>query len=147
PPQKGLGCFLGPAEPLIYPRVLMFSDSLHYCGPGQKRQEVWDANLIQFTIMAGTAQTYFHEETSEPWFAPACEKLRDDSFKTPPVCTSNVEIATVLREQAYHKWGYDVLAEEECPSLGAQYTRRACISLLCVANGILQPTWNHFARS
>jgi len=147
PVQKVLGCFLRPEEPLIFPRVLMFSDWLHYCGPGQKRQEVWDANLIQFTVIAGTAQTYFHEETSESWFSPACEKLRDEGFKTPPVCTSNVEIATVLREQANDKWGYDVLAEEGYPGLGAEYTRRACISLLCVANGILQPTWNHFARS
>lgn len=147
PVPKVLTGFLGPEDPIIHPHVSWFADFLHFSGPGQKRQEVWDANLSRFTVIAGIAQTRFHEKTSESWYAPAYEKLQQGGFKTPKICTSTVEVAELLQEQVYNNWGYDILAESECPSLGAQFTRRSCICLFCVANGILQPTWNHFARS
>ena len=147
PVQKVLQCFLGSEDASIVPKVLKFSDDIHYCAPGQKRRAVWEADLSLFTVTAGVAQTHLDEATSESWFAPARQELLGKEFKTPRVCTSYAEIAEVLQEQVYDKWGYDILEEEQCPCLGAQYTRRACISLLCVANGILQPTWNHFARS
>jgi hypothetical protein len=147
PINKVLQSFIGPMNPLIMRPILTFNDDLHYSGPGEKRQDVWDANLPKFTLMAGSVQTDFCEQNSDELIESARELLGVQGFESPSICSSVDEIATVLQEQVKDKWGYDILADKEPPNLGAQYTRRACISLLCVANGMLQPTWNHFSQS
>jgi hypothetical protein len=142
PINKVLQSFIGPMDPLIMRPILTFSDDLHYSAPGQKRQDVWDANLVDYTLMAGSVRTDFYEQDSDEQSESARKLLGFQGFDPPSVCSSSDDIATLLREQVREKWGYDILADEAPPSLGAQYTRRACISLLCVANGILEPDWN-----
>ncbi|HBE96453.1 MAG TPA: hypothetical protein DDW68_04710 [Verrucomicrobiales bacterium] len=146
PVNKVLQSFLGPMDPTIMHSTMIFSDNLHYQGPGEKRQSVWDAHLPVFTLIAGSAQVGFCEQNSVELVDSARQILQSQGFEPPSICSSTDKIATVLQQQVRETWGYDVLSSEEAPSLGAQYTRRACISLLCVANGILQPTWNRVAQ-
>ena len=146
PVQKVLDCFLWNPEPLVYPKVLMFSDTLHYCGPRQKRAETWEASISGYLIMAGIMQTGLSRGTREPWFAAAQKMLLEDNFEAPPVCSSGEELVNLLRNQVHKRWGYDIFSDQSCRFPGEEYTRRACISLQCVANGLLQPTWNEFAK-
>ncbi len=146
PINKVLQSFLGPIHPMIMHPTLVFSDDIHYSGPGEKRRNVWDARLPEFTLIAGSEVTGLCEKNSVEAIESAREILGDEGFTTPPVCSTSAEIATVLQAQVREKWGFDILAGVEPSCLGAQYTRRACISLLCVANGILEPAWNQVTR-
>jgi len=145
PVQKVLNCFIGPPDDVIYPLLMQFSDLLHYSGPGIKRQEVWDANLPVYAVQAGVMQIGLDESVSEPWFLATGEKLKHDGYTPPPVCQSRDQIVSVLRSQMLSKWGYDLMIEPQSCSPGSHYTRRACISMLCVANVFLCPEWNKFA--
>lgn len=146
PINKVLQSFLGPIDPLLMRPILTFNDDLHYSGPGEKRQDVWDANIPDFALMAGSVQTTFCEQNSDETIESARELLGSQGFEPPAICSTPDEIASVLQKQVREKWGYDILADSEPLNPGAQYTSRACISLLCVANGILQPAWNRVAR-
>jgi len=146
PINKVLQSFIGPMNPLIMRPILTFNDDLHYSDPGQKRQDVWDAKLHEFTLMAGSVQAGFCEQNSDEVIESARELLGSQGFEPPAICATQDEISSVLQKQVRGKWGYDILADKEPSNLGAQYTRRACITLLCVANGILQPTWNRVAQ-
>lgn len=150
PVQKVLNCFLGPPDPLLYPNIVRFSDNIHYTAPGQKSQIVWNASVAEFALYAGRIQLDIGSQTSEPWYEDAIQKLKDQGYKTPPICESESMLGGVLCGQVKEKWGYDILEElnepnDYCNSPGAQYTRRACISMLCIANAFLQPEWNSFA--
>ena len=142
PINKVLQSFLGPINPTIMHPTLGFSDNIHYSGPGEKRRNVWDARLPEFTLIAGREVIGLCQQNSVEAIESAREVLGTEGFLTPPICSSSAEIASVLQAQVREKWGFDILADVEPSCLGAQYTRRACISLLCVANGILEPAWN-----
>ena len=147
PVQKVLDCFLWNPEPLVYPKVMMFSDTIHYCGPQQKRTEIWKASIKDYLVMAGIMQTGLARGAMEPWFADAQKLLLEEKFETPPVCSSPEELVILLRNQIHKRWGYDIFLDQSCRFPGEEYTRRACITVQSVANGILQPTWNEFAKN
>jgi hypothetical protein len=142
PVNKVLQSFLASSHPMLTQAILLFSDHLHYSGPGEKRRDVWDASLPEFTLIAGSEVTGLCEQNAVEAIQSAREALGTEGFLSPPICSSSAEIASVLQAQVREKWGFDILADVEPLGLGAQYTRRACISLLCVANGILEPAWN-----
>lgn len=149
PMQKVLDCFLGPPDTLLYPWITRFSDTIHYSGPGQKNQAVWDLSLPMFALGAGRLQVDVDDEASKSWLKEARQKLIDQGYLTPPICDSESMLVDVLCGQLSEKWGYNILDEFErsddyCISPGAQYTRRACISMLCIANAFLEPEWNSF---
>jgi hypothetical protein len=146
PVQKVLDCFLWSPEPLVYPLVQRFSDALHYCGPRQKRTEIWEASIKGYSFMAGIAQMGIGHDAREPWFSDAKKMLLEENFEIPPVCSSAEELVILLQNQIHKRWGYDIFSDQPCRSPGEEYTRRACITVQCVANGILQPLWNDFAK-
>lgn len=91
-------------------------------------------------------QTGLSRGAQEPWFAAAQKMLLEYNFEVPPICSSAEELVLLLRNQVSKRWGYDVFSDQSCRFSGEEYTRRACISLQCVANGLLQPAWNEFAK-
>jgi hypothetical protein len=145
PMQKVLDCFLGPPDDVLYPLVVQFSDTMHYSGPGIKRQDVWEANLPLYAIHAGVAQIGLGDLKSAPWFLPAQQKLLNGGFTPPPVGQSYEQVVSVIGSQMLRKWGYDLRIDPPTCNPGAQYSKRACISMLCVVNAILCPEWNQFA--
>jgi hypothetical protein len=147
PVNKVLQSFLGPMHPSIARPTVIFSDNLHYQGPGEKRQEIWDATVSEFTYTAGSIPVHINEPNSEESIETAKSQLLENGFTPPSSCSSLEGIGQTLRDQIRGKWGYDILNEEESLCLGAQYTRRACVSLLCIANGILHPNWNDVPNS
>lgn len=147
PVQKTLDCFLDQRNRRLYAEVAVLSDGLHYCGPKQKRQEVWDASLLEYTLTASLAQTNLQEESGQAWLESLKEDLLKEGFRSPSVCDSEEEAVSLVGQEVAERWGYDVLKDEKPSCAGEEYTRRVCVTFLCVIYGILNPSWNAFARN
>lgn len=162
--QKVLDCFLVgiPNEaPLLYRLVTFLSDQLHYKGPGQKNQRMWDASLVHFACVvlsqrnwfSSDAVGYFSDYGAPPPDGPESDRqgipalieyLEEKEWEVPDPCSSLEEALATVAAQIEARWGYRIMDEDEDLTPADKWTRRACILHVYTVNTILSPDWNKF---
>jgi len=165
PMQKVLDCFLRgiPSEaPLLYRLVTFLSDQLHYEAPGKKKQRIWDASLTDFAYVVSAQRNWFLNDSVAYWadygatppngttsekqgIPELIEYLREKEWGAPEGRPATHRDAMgVLGDQIEARWGYRIFDVTEALTPADNWTRRACILHVCVANSVLNPDWNAF---
>jgi hypothetical protein len=128
---------------MLYKMVSLFSDDLHYQGPGHKNEKIWSANLLTFTAVVSTREIHFSRDSEEPeWIVDLRGKLLEWEFTPPETCSKEDDAWRIVGDEVKKRWGYDLLQapDDLCP--GEQWTRRCCAMFISVVNTILKPGWN-----
>lgn len=142
PMQKVLSCFVGGSLPYLFGILSLLSDSLHFSGPGQRREQIWTASLTEFCHVAvlEALDLVAHPQV-RPHLRDIGASLASEGYGAPPDGLSlQAAVGRVFQEVAAH-WGYEMSAEEQDLYLGEKLDRRSCIMLRALINAALNPAW------